>query len=171
LQLEARPGAVLEGGKTPSPRGHVLMRLWLNHLAACASGLHLTSVLLGVDGEVQLAPVDSGQATAILNRLLRTYVQAWAQPLPVACKTAWTYLVTERRNSAQEAAYKPGKDPHEEAQKTFDGGQFGGELAESAYLQRSFESYDDLSGQMPRWAEELYGDLLAAVTPAAQVQA
>jgi exodeoxyribonuclease V gamma subunit len=175
LQLEARPGAVLEGGKTASPRGHVLMRLWLNHLAACASGLNLTSVLLGVDGEVQLQAIDAATAQAALNRLLRVYVQAWMQPLPVACKTAWTYLVTLQHNSAQEAAGKPGKDPHEEAQKTFEGGQFGGERAESAYLQRSFESYDDLNddlgGGLPHWAEELYGDLLAAVTPAAQVQA
>jgi exodeoxyribonuclease V gamma subunit len=167
LQLEARPGAVLEGGKTPTPRGHVLMRLWVNHLAACASGLNLTSVLLGVDGEVQLAPVDSGDAQAILNRLLRAYAQAWAQPLPVACKTAWTYLLTAQRNIALEAAGKPGKDPHEEAQKAFEGGQFGGERAESAYLQRAFESYDDLSDDpgegLPHWAEELYGDLLVAV--------
>jgi exodeoxyribonuclease V gamma subunit len=171
LQLEARPGAVLEGGKAPSPRGHVLLRLWLNHLAACASGLNLSSVLIGVDGEVQLPAIDAAKAQAALNRLLRVYAQAWAQPLPVACKTAWTYLVTQQRNSAQEAAGKPGKDPHEEAQKTFEGGQFGGERAESSYLQRAFESYDVLSEGLPHWAEELYGDLLAAVMPAAQVQA
>jgi exodeoxyribonuclease V gamma subunit len=172
LQLEARPGAVLEGGKSPSPRGHVLMRLWLNHLAACASGLNLTSVLLGVDGEVRLPVIDAATALVLLNRLVRVYAQAWMQPLPVACKTAWTYLVTLQHNSAQEAAGKPGKDPHEEAQKTFEGGQFGGERAESSYLQRAFERYDDLSdglgGGLPHWAEELYGDLLAAVTPAAQ---
>jgi exodeoxyribonuclease V gamma subunit len=174
LQLEARPSAVLEGGRTQGPRGHVLVRLWLNHLAASASGLNLTSVLIGVDGKVQLATMDSGQAQAVLNRLLRVYTQAWAQPLPVACKTAWTYLVTVQRNSAQEAAGKPGKDPHEEAQKTFEGGQFGGERAESAYLQRAFESYDDLSeglgDGLPHWADELYGDLLAAVMPAPEVQ-
>jgi exodeoxyribonuclease V gamma subunit len=171
LQLEARPGVILEGGKTPSPRGHVLMRLWLNHLAACASGLNLTSVLLGVDGEVQLQAIDAATAQAALNRLLRVYAQAWMQPLPVTCKAAWTYLVTLQHNSAQERAGKPGQDPHEEAQKTFEGGQFGGERAESSYLQRAFENYDDLSDGLPFWAEELYGDLLAAVTPVAQVQA
>jgi hypothetical protein len=86
--------------------------------------------------------------------------------------------VTEQRNRAQEAAGKPGKDPHEEAQKVFDGGQFGGERAESAYLQRAFESYDDLIDDstgdpgegLPYWAEELYGDLLAAVMPVPEVQ-
>jgi exodeoxyribonuclease V gamma subunit len=170
LQLEARPGAVLEGGKTPTPRGHVLIRLWVNHLAACASGLNLTSVLIGVDGEVQLAPIDSGNARSKLNRLLRAYAQAWAQPLPVGCKTAWTYLVTEQRNWVQQATGKPGKDPHEEAQKAFEGGQFGGERAESSYLQRAFDTYDDLSDDLSNWAEELYGDLLAAVMPSPGVQ-
>jgi exodeoxyribonuclease V gamma subunit len=169
LQLEARPGAVLEGGKTPFPRGHVLMQLWVNHLAGCASGLILTSALIGVDGEVQFATMDSGQALSKLNRLLRVYAQAWMQPLPVACKTAWTYLVTALRNSALDAVGKPGKDPHEEAQKTFEGGQFGGERAESSYLQRAFESYDDLD-DLSHWAEELYGDLLAAVMPAPEGQ-
>jgi exodeoxyribonuclease V gamma subunit len=178
LQLEARSGAVFEGGKNPFPRGHVLMRFWVNHLAACASGLNLTSVLLGVDGEVLLAPMDSAKAQTKLNRLLRAYAQAWTQPLPVACKTAWTYLLTAQCNSALEATGKPGKDPHEEAQKVFEGGQFGGERAESAYLQRAFESYYDLTDDstgdpgdgLRHWAEELYGDLLAAVMPAAQVQ-
>jgi hypothetical protein len=96
----------------------------------------------------------------------------------VACKTAWTYLLTTQRNVASEATGKPGKDPHEEAQKVFEGGQFGGERAESAYLQRAFESYDDLAGELtcdpgdglPHWAEELYGDLLATVMPASEVQ-
>jgi exodeoxyribonuclease V gamma subunit len=156
------------------PRGHVLMRLWVNHLAASASGLNLTSVLLGVDGEVPLAPLDSGNARSILNRLLRAYAPAWAQPLPVACKTAWTYLLIEQRNRTQEVTGKPSKDPHEEAQKVFEGGQYGGERAESAYLQRAFESYDDLSDDpgegLPHWAEELYGDLLAAVMPAPEGQ-
>jgi exodeoxyribonuclease V gamma subunit len=170
LQLEARPGAVLEGGKTPSPRGHVLMRLWVNHLAACACGLNLTSVLLGVDAEMQLKAMDVATARAILNRLIRAYAQAWTQPLPVACKTAWTYLMTTQRNSESEATGKPGKDPHEEAQKVFEGGQFGGERAESAYLQRAFESYDDLSDNLPHWAEELFGDLLAAVMPSPEGQ-
>jgi exodeoxyribonuclease V gamma subunit len=174
VQLEARPGAVLEGGKNPMPRGHVLMRLWVNHLAASASGLNLTSVLLGVDGEMQLQPLDAATAQTILNRLLRVYAQAWVQPLPVACKTAWTYLMTAQRNSALEATGKPVKDPHEEAQKVFEGGQFGGERAESAYLQRAFESYDDLNDDpsegLPYWAEELYGDLLVAVMPAPEGQ-
>jgi exodeoxyribonuclease V gamma subunit len=170
LQLEARPGAVLEGGKTAMPRGHVLMRLWVNHLAACASGLNMTSVLLGVDGEVQIAPIDLCQAQAILNRLLKVYAQAWAQPLPVACKTAWTYLVMQQRNRLQDAAGKSTKDPDEEAQNTFEGGQFGGERAESSYLQRAFDSYGDLGDNLPHWAEELYGDLLAAVTSAPEGQ-
>jgi hypothetical protein len=88
----------------------------------------------------------------------------------VACKTAWTYLVMQQRNRLQDAAGKSTKDPDEEAQNTFEGGQFGGERAESSYLQRAFDSYGDLGDNLPHWAEELYGDLLAAVTSAPEGQ-
>jgi exodeoxyribonuclease V gamma subunit len=163
LQLQARPGAVLEGGKAALPRGHVLMALWVRHLAGCASGLKLSSVLLGVDGEVQLVPLEADPARHVLNRLLRVYREAWAQALPVACKTGWAYLLTARRNQVLLANGKTGKDPHEEAQKVFEEGQLGGERAASNYLQRAFASYDELAPHLPHWAEELYADLLDAV--------
>ncbi|MDD5031297.1 MAG: exodeoxyribonuclease V subunit gamma, partial [Rhodoferax sp.] len=48
LQLCERPGALWQGKKgAEQARGHVLVSLWVRHLAGCASGLQLTSVLLG----------------------------------------------------------------------------------------------------------------------------
>ena len=55
----------------------------------------------------------------------------------------------------------PAKDPHEVARVVFEGGQYGGELAESAYLQRVFETYGQLQPGLPHWAQRLYGELLA----------
>ena len=162
LRIAARTGAVLTGKKGAwAARGHVLVGLWVQHLAACASGLNLTSVQIGVDGQVVFHPLDAQMARDMLLCLLQAYAQAWQAPLPVACKTAWDYLLAEQRNAALTAAGKPPKDPHEAAQATFDGGQYGGELAESAYLQRVFASYDDLREGLPGWATTLYGDLLA----------
>ena len=58
LQLAARPGAVYQGKKgSEQVRGHVLVTLWVRHLAGCASGLVLTSVMVGVDGQVVLSPM------------------------------------------------------------------------------------------------------------------
>ena len=162
LQLAERTGAVLQGrGANLAARHHVLVGLWLRHLVACASGLHITSVQLGVDGQVVFRPLASDAALVTLGDLGQAYAEAWAQPLPVACKTAWAYLLAERQNQALLAAGKAAKDPHDATREAFEGGQRGGERAESAYLQRAFASYDELAEALPHWAQQLYGDLLA----------
>ncbi|MDR3370892.1 exodeoxyribonuclease V subunit gamma [Rhodoferax sp.] len=172
LQLAERTGAVLQGDKSRlSARLHVLVGLWLRHLAACASGLNITSVQLGVDGQVVIAPMSADAARGILHKLAQTYASAWAQPLPLACKTAWAYLLAERQNQALADAGKPTKDPHDAAREAFEGGQRGGERAESAYLQRAFASYDALADALPDWAQALYGDLLAHVEVSSGVAA
>jgi exodeoxyribonuclease V gamma subunit len=164
LQLAARTGAVLQGSKSATAaRGHVLVNLWVNHLGACASGLALTSVQLGVDGQVVIRPIASDVALAALGRLAQAYTSAWAAPLPVACQTAWAYLQAEKQNLLLAQAGKPAKDPHEAAEDTFEGGQHGGERAQSAYLQRAFESYADLATELPHWAQAIYGDLADSV--------
>ena len=68
-------------------------------------------------------PLTRLAAVAVLNRLATAYTQAWATPLPVACKTAWAYLQAQQQRAAQPD--KPGKDPHEAAQEVFEGGQWG----------------------------------------------
>ena len=166
LQLAARPGAVLQGKKgAEHARGHVLVNLWVRHLAGNASGLTLTSVLVGVDGEVVLPPMSSTAAYAVLARLVHAYAHAWVAPLSVSCKTAWAYLQTQAAN-ANLPPDKPPKDPHEAARAAFEGGQFGGEWDQSAYLQRAFASYDDIAAGLAHWAQELYGDLAAQVAVA-----
>ncbi len=163
LQLAARPGAVLQAKKdAPSARGHVLVSLWVRHLAGSACGLCLTSVLVGVDGQLVLPPMSREAAQAVLARLVQAYAHAWLAPLPVACKTAWAYLQIQAANANLPPDKSP-KDPHEAARVAFEGGQFGGEWDQSAYLQRAFESYDDISEGLAHWAQELYGDLAAQV--------
>ena len=162
LQLVARPGAVLQGKKgAEQARGHVLVAMWVRHLAACASGLSLTSVMVGVDGQVVLQPMASDAAHTVLARLVRAYAHAWGQPLPVACKTAFAYLQSQAANASLTPDKSP-KDPHEAARAAFEGGQFGGEWDQSAYLQRAFASYDEVMAELPHWAQELYGDLMMA---------
>ncbi len=165
LQIDQRLGAVLEGGKSDRcARGHIVARLWANHVVACASGLSLTSVQLGLDGQVVLEPLTQDAAMAILQTLVESYQQAWLRPLPVACKTAWAWLQAEARNQrlAQEQADKPEKqkDPHEVAEAAFEDGFLGeGERASSPYLARAFEGYEDLEDALPHWAQAIYGAL------------
>jgi exodeoxyribonuclease V gamma subunit len=170
LQLQQRVGAVLAGeGPAQTARGHVVVGLWVEHLAACASDLALTSVQLGIDGEVVFAPLSADDAHIILQGLVEVYAAAWQQPLPVACKTAWAYLQTERHNQRQsvESPDKEPKDPHDAAQSAFEGSfQSTGERDSSAYLMRAFEGYDELEQALPGWAHTLYGAMAGAVVGA-----
>jgi exodeoxyribonuclease V gamma subunit len=169
LQLNQRTGAVLEGdADAPAARGHIICRLWVNHVLGCASGMPLTSVQLGLDGEVALRPLPQPEALAIVRRLLAVYRAAWERPLPVACKTGWAYVRAQlsQQHAATHHAGKEPKDPHEAAQAIFDGGHHRpGEHAESAYLARAFETYEDIESELPQWAELLYGELFEHTRP------
>ena len=166
LQLNQRVGAVLEGEKdAQTARGHVVASLWMSHVVACASGMPMTSVQLGLDGQVVLNPLNQEDALAILGRLVKVYLAAWERPLPVACKTAWAYLQAQAQADrlAADNPDKEPKDPREAAQNAFDGGYYAGERTESAYLARAFESYEDIELELPGWADLLYGDMAQQV--------
>lgn len=166
LQLNQRVSAVLEGEKqAQTARGHVVAGLWVQHLAACASGMPVTSVQLGLDGQVVFNPLSREDALDLLGRLVEVYRAAWARPLPVACKTAWAYLQAQAQADrlALDNPDKEPKDPHDAAQAAFEGGHRAGERTESAYLARAFESYDDIELELPAWAQALYGDMARQV--------
>jgi exodeoxyribonuclease V gamma subunit len=174
LQIGQRTGAVLEGsGDEQQARGHIVTGLWVNHLAACASGMALTSAQLGLDGQLQFEPLAPALARDILQELVRVYRAAWQRPLPVACKTGWAYLQAAAKATrvAAEHPDKPDKmkDPHEVAQAVFEGGyRSSSEWSDSPYLARAFDSYQDLEAELPQWAQALYGAMAAhALVPAA----
>ncbi len=169
LQIAERLGAVLEGGaKDRCARGHILVGLWVNHLLACASGMDLVSVQLGLDGQVVFQPLPADEALGILQELVRAYGQAWSQPLPVACKTAWAYL---QALAKAERLGQPDKDPHDVAQEAFDGGYMSNsEYKESPYVARAFDSYQDIESELPHWAALLYGDMAAHAAVQVEVE-
>lgn len=167
LQISQRLGAVLEGSnEDQTARGHIVAGIWVNHLAACASGIPMTSVQLGLDGQAMFPPLGSDEALTILQGLVSAYMQAWARPLPAACKTAWAYLQAKAKADRLEAEQpEKVKDPHEVAQGVFEGGfMHDSELTTSAYLARAFESYQDIESELPHWAHELYGAMALQVS-------
>ena len=155
LQVTLRPGAVTEGKKeNQQARLDTLSHLWLHHLAACASGTPTTSVQIGFDAAVELQALDAHTAQAHLQNLCDAYADAWAQPLPVAAKTACAYVM----GLAAEH-----KDPMGKAQTTFEGAhQKRGEYQDSASLQRVFNSFEDIKPKLDDWAERLYKPMLQA---------
>jgi exodeoxyribonuclease V gamma subunit len=155
LQVALRPGAVTEGKKeNQQARLDTLGHLWLHHLAACASGVPTTSVQIGFDAAVQLQPIAADAAQAQLQDLCDAYQSAWAQPLPIAAKTACAYWMALKGD---------GKDPMAKAKTTFDGAhQKRGEYQDSPALQRVFNRFDDVADALPAWAERLYAPMCNA---------
>ena len=154
LQRVLRPGAVLQGkGKEQGARVEVVAAVWVNHLAGCAQGLALTSTVLGLDGQIVLRPLAPARALEVLSGLVQVYRAAWAQPLPVACLSAWAHGQALRRGKDEAQA-------HELARAAYEGDyQREGEAARSPYLQRCFQTYAELQAELPRWGEALYGEL------------
>ena len=155
LQVSLRPGAVTEGKKENQyVRLDTLSQLWLHHLAACASGVPTTSVQIGLDAAVELAPIPAETAQSHLQNLCDAYLQAWAQPLPVAAKTACAYV------SGVAAQHK---DPMVKAQTAFNGAhQKRGEYQDSPALQRVFTRFEDIEPTLADWAVRLYAPMLTA---------
>ena len=155
LQVALRPGAVTEGKKeNQAPRIDTLSQLWLHHLAACASGTPTTSVQIGFDAAIELKPIDADTAQAHLQDLCDAYLEAWAQPLPVAAKTACAFVM---------GVYGGSKDAMGKAQAAFEGG-FGksGEYTGSPALQRVFTSFEDVEDSLNHWATRLYEPMFKA---------
>jgi exodeoxyribonuclease V gamma subunit len=155
LQVALRPGAVTEGKKENQvARIDTLSQLWLHHLAACASGTPTTSVQIGFDAAIELKPLKAEQAQEHLQDLCDAYLEAWAQPLPVAAKTACAFVM---------GVYGGSKDAMGKAQAAFEGG-FGksGEYDGSPALQRVFNSFEDVQTSLNDWATRLYEPMLKA---------
>jgi exodeoxyribonuclease V gamma subunit len=131
---------------------------------------------LGIDGETTMLPLSPAQALTQLRQWLQAYQQAWQAPSPVALRTGLAYL-----QAMQGAAATVESDPTKlqeeaegdeslaeaalrQARDVFDGGfAMEGEWSRSPYLQRSFETFDDIALDLPQWASALYGGLLMQV--------
>lgn len=140
LQISSR---VLD--RKGAPRGDKLIGPWLRQLAASAAGERISGYLVARDATLQMEPLDTGAALAILEKLVALWRANLDRPLAVACKTALAHLA--------------GGDPRE----AYDGGfEIGGEV-DDPVLARMWPEFAVLraSGEWPRTAEELYGPLAA----------
>jgi len=152
-QILPRPQAVRgEGG---DPKWHNLVRPWVRHLAACASGLALRSVLVGPEGTVELPPIAQAEALAWLEDLVQAWHQGMKQPLPVACRTAFAWLAGGDALAEYQGGYnRPG------------------EVEQDPYLARAFPRFERLfdaacGRHFEYWATRLYQPLWQTAQEAA----
>ena len=152
LSITTIPNSI---GGIKTRKWHRLTRPWVNHLAACASGLDMSTALVASDDTLLLAPLAPKQAGDILANLLLTWRIGMERPLPVAVKTAFAWLA--QPDAAKAAAA---------AQKAYEGdGQTSeGERRESAALSRQFPDFAALmaGGEFEEWCDALYRPLFEA---------
>jgi exodeoxyribonuclease V gamma subunit len=146
-----------------NPSLYTLTDVWVDHLSAQAAGEPSRYMQCGSDALLSLSPLSASQAQALLDDLNEVYAQAWAQPLPLACKTACAWLTTQAYAPDKNSPAKTAQQAQTAARVAFQGGFGVGEVQQSPYLQRAFEQFDDVWPAMPSWAERVYGPLLQAV--------
>lgn len=142
-------------GSLKTRKWHRLTRPWVNHLAACASGLSMTTALVASDDTLLLPPLERNAALKILGDLLQAWQFGMRQPLPVAVKTAFAWLGQTDPLKAEMAARKAYEG---------DGQTTDGERRESPALARQFADYNALVADetFANWCDALYRPLLEA---------
>ena len=137
--------------KQGKPRWSKLMADWCVHVLAAANGSPLHSILVGANGSIELAPVDTQQAQEVASGWLHGWREGLCQPLPVAVETAFAYLMAkdEQRES--------------KARQCYEGSDFStGELDKSPALQRTYGDFASMwdTDEFERWAHQLYQPLV-----------
>jgi exodeoxyribonuclease V gamma subunit len=126
-----------------------VMKEWPAHLALCAEGKAVTTVIVHRGEEQVTIPVVSADvAREQLSELLRCYEEGMQAPLPVGCETAFAWLAGDKDDETAEEAYDGGYNKD-------------GEVGKSAVLRRCWPDFHALqkSGAFPEWAEVLYEPL------------
>ena len=142
-------------GSIKTRKWHRLTRPWVNHLAACGSGLSMTTALVASDDTLLLAPLAQSAALQALGDLLQAWQSGMRQPLPIAVKTAFAWLGQTDPVKAEAAARKAYEG---------DGQTTDGERRESPALARQFPDYNVLVADetFADWCDALYRPLLEA---------
>ncbi len=155
---------VLHTGKL-NDRFDKLCRDWVLHLAACASGLPITTHIQGQDGRFTLSAITRDDARQQLTHLVQGWQQALREPLPVACATAFAWLKGKDKSEGEQEEQRG----ENEARKVFEPGfNYQGEQQKEPALGRAWASFDamleptqgDISA-FAYWTEQLYAPLYA----------
>ncbi|MDC9580054.1 exodeoxyribonuclease V subunit gamma [Xenorhabdus sp. PR6a] len=81
------------------------IQLWIEHLAACLSGVTSESRMYGTGkkgkqekgdkkvSEYRFLPLEPDEAKHYLNQMIEGYFQGMSEPLPLFCRSGWAWLV------------------------------------------------------------------------------
>ncbi|WP_319781401.1 exodeoxyribonuclease V subunit gamma [Oceanisphaera sp. IT1-181] len=145
-RLELQPGNLVH---KKVPKWHRLLRPLVSQVVAAASGISLTTWLVGEDVTLEFSPLSQDEAQVILGEWLSAWRAGLEAPLPVALQTAMVWL---------------DKTDEAKARTKYEGDDFfgGGECQQNAALARQYPNFDALiaNGEFATWSERLYRPLL-----------
>lgn len=126
-------------------RSDRLISHWVAHVAAQLQGEPLTTLVISKAGMVELKPLDASTAMGLFDDLLQAWHEGMQRPLPLAARTAFTWL-------------RGGKDAMGSAQAAYEGGYHQtGEVERSLYLGYCYPDFSALtaSGEFTELATRL----------------
>jgi exodeoxyribonuclease V gamma subunit len=131
---------------------------WIQHLAGCAVGMNIKTLVMGSDSVIEMASVTQAEALEQLKTVLDAWYRGMQAPLPVACKTAFAWL-----DAGSDKALHA-------AQSRYEGDDWTkGEVDYDVYLARFFPTFSSLKqaaeqGNFEQWALTLYQPVLAQIS-------
>lgn len=133
--------------KNNKVRYNKIFPYWISHLASQLSKPTMTLVL-SLQGDVCLNPIDSEQANEILHRYLQIWFEGMCFPLPFGLDTAsdwWTEYAAQKGNDELAKREKANTS----ARKSYEGDGYyiTGECVKQAELARFYPNYDALSSE------------------------
>ena len=161
--------AVVAGTLKDKP--HRLLSDWTLHLLANASGFSISTVIIGSDQVVTLTPMSAENANQYLSDLLGGWLAGLCGPLPLACRTGFSFVAAETAQNNGTSKSNPLNKARDTYQgSSYDNGSGSGEVSYGNHqaLRRAFPDFAALSAAQQddepafcHWARRLYGPLLA----------
>jgi exodeoxyribonuclease V gamma subunit len=132
-QLSITPSSLLQ--KSGTPAAYKLGHAWAAHLLAHASGLTLTTRVIGSDATASFPPMAQEKARGLLRELLASWQAGMTAPLPIAIRTAFAFMVEESAELGERAAAR-----------CYDGDSDfnAGEVSNDPYLSRAYPDFASL---------------------------
>jgi exodeoxyribonuclease V gamma subunit len=113
---------------------HKLILQWVLHLTACTEESNLQTIVVSPDCVIEFPPLSKLTAYGLLSNLVNAWHEGLQSPLPIACRTAFTWL-----GANPEKAELTAKSQYEGNEWSY------GEINYDAYLARLFPDFDSLN--------------------------
>ncbi len=151
-------------GSKSTPRWDKLARFWPEHLAGCAMGLRLKTILVGEDQTLDFNPIMPEVAMEWLQELVNCWLIGQTRPLPIAPTLSGSFLkeYLQNTNRPEEKRFEKAIA---RARDTYVGNKYQpGVLEREPALARLYPDFDRLIGEdedgFMSWSQRVYSNMV-----------